>query len=125
MKDRERKRETESLLGQLPDERFAQLVNLGKKLTDWSNEQVALSSLDDRADDDEMDDGVPVTIGDGDEEEEEEGDYREIDDIEEDDEEQEEEVGEEAAHSVIKGKVIKLKCLFVCFFLVKEIYGLC
>ena len=37
MKDKERKKETEELLGsQLPEERFALLVNLGKKITDFS-----------------------------------------------------------------------------------------
>lgn len=36
LKDRERKKETESLLGStLTEERFALLVNLGKKITDF------------------------------------------------------------------------------------------
>ena len=34
-KDRERRKEVESLLGRLADERYALLVNLGKKITDW------------------------------------------------------------------------------------------
>ena len=38
MKDKERKRETEGLLGPLADERFALLVNLGKKITDFGAE---------------------------------------------------------------------------------------
>jgi pre-mRNA-splicing helicase BRR2 len=47
LRDKERKREVEALLGQLPDERFSQLVNLGKKLTDWSapSEQVCLLDI--------------------------------------------------------------------------------
>ncbi|XP_077290807.1 U5 small nuclear ribonucleoprotein l(3)72Ab isoform X2 [Arctopsyche grandis] len=36
MKDHDRKTEIESLLGPVPDERFALLVNLGKKITDFT-----------------------------------------------------------------------------------------
>ena len=39
MKDKEKKREVESLLGELAEERFALLVNLGKKITDWGQEE--------------------------------------------------------------------------------------
>ncbi|CAI9738835.1 small nuclear ribonucleoprotein 200 kDa helicase-like [Octopus vulgaris] len=39
MKDKERKREVESLIGSLADERFALLVNLGKKISDWGSEE--------------------------------------------------------------------------------------
>lgn len=39
MKDKERKKEVESLLSTLADERFALLVNLGKKITDWGSEE--------------------------------------------------------------------------------------
>lgn len=35
LKDKEKKRETETLLGGLAEERFALLVNLGKKITDY------------------------------------------------------------------------------------------
>ena len=38
MKDKERKKETEGLLGPLAEERFALLVNLGKKITDFGAE---------------------------------------------------------------------------------------
>ncbi|CAH0388452.1 unnamed protein product [Bemisia tabaci] len=38
LKEREKKRETESLLGPLTDERFALLVNLGKKITDFGTD---------------------------------------------------------------------------------------
>lgn len=40
MKDRDRKREIDSLLGSVADERFALLVNLGKKITDFGSESV-------------------------------------------------------------------------------------
>ena len=36
IQDKERHREITSLLGSMPDERFALLVNLGKKITDYS-----------------------------------------------------------------------------------------
>ena len=39
MKDKERKKEVEGLLGSLADERFALLVNLGKKITDWGQDE--------------------------------------------------------------------------------------
>jgi len=39
LKDREKKTETETLLGPLPEERFALFVNLAKKITDFGNEE--------------------------------------------------------------------------------------
>jgi len=39
MKDKEKKREVETLLGDIADERFALLVNLGKKISDWGQEE--------------------------------------------------------------------------------------
>lgn len=39
MKDKERKKEVEGLLSGMPEERFALLVNLGKKITDWGTEE--------------------------------------------------------------------------------------
>lgn len=38
MREKEKKRDVESLLGGLAEERFALLVNLGKKITDWVQE---------------------------------------------------------------------------------------
>ncbi len=44
LKEREKKKETESLLGGLADERFALLVNLGKKITDFgAKEEIAVA----------------------------------------------------------------------------------
>jgi len=40
LKDRERKRDVDSLLGAVTDERFALLVNLGKKITDFGSDAV-------------------------------------------------------------------------------------
>lgn len=40
LKDRERKKDVDSLLGAVTDERFALLVNLGKKITDFGSDAV-------------------------------------------------------------------------------------
>ena len=45
MKDKEKKVEVESLLGDVAEERFALLVNLGKKITDWNQEEKAQTSM--------------------------------------------------------------------------------
>ncbi|XP_067928050.1 U5 small nuclear ribonucleoprotein 200 kDa helicase-like [Watersipora subatra] len=39
LRDKERKKEIESLLGSVAEERFALLVNLGKKITDWGSHE--------------------------------------------------------------------------------------
>jgi hypothetical protein len=39
MREKEKKKEVEGLLGSMPEERFALLVNLGKKITDWVQEE--------------------------------------------------------------------------------------
>lgn len=39
LKEKEKKKETEMLLGSIAEERFALLVNLGKKITDFGNEE--------------------------------------------------------------------------------------
>lgn len=49
MREKEKKRDVESLLGGLAEERFALLVNLGKKITDWVQEdkmQIGIYILD-------------------------------------------------------------------------------
>jgi hypothetical protein len=80
IRDRERKRETESLLGSMGDEKFAQLVNLGKKITDWSNEQIMSGGGNqfgvgnNRNEDDEMDETIGVNVMIGDDEDDEDGD---------------------------------------------------
>ncbi len=38
LKEKEKKRSVESLLGSLADERYALLVNLGKKISDWGQD---------------------------------------------------------------------------------------
>ena len=39
IQDKDKKKEITSLLGDMPDERFALLVNLGKKITDYAIEK--------------------------------------------------------------------------------------
>ena len=41
MKDKERRKECESMLGGLADERYALVVNLCKKITDWGSDEKA------------------------------------------------------------------------------------
>ena len=105
-KDKERKKEIECLLSYLTDEKFSQLVNLGKKLTDWSNEQIqSKSSKLDHKDDDEdenMDEtiGVKVMIEDEDEDEDDDNVY-----VLNEDKENEEDENDQYKSQVIQGKV--------------------
>ena len=46
MKEKEKKKDVEALLGPTPDERFALLVNLGRKITDWGQEERAPTSME-------------------------------------------------------------------------------
>ncbi|XP_044756152.1 putative U5 small nuclear ribonucleoprotein 200 kDa helicase [Coccinella septempunctata] len=50
LKERERKKETEVLLGPIADERFALLVNLGKKITDFGNEDAKANVTEENID---------------------------------------------------------------------------
>ena len=105
LRDKERKREIESLLGSLDDERFSLIVNLGKKITDWSNEDShAARNGQGNMDTDEIDEniGVKVMIGDEDEDEDEDNDLYEINDGEREDEDEED---VEDRHQIISGKV--------------------
>lgn len=110
LRDKERKREIESLLGQVEDERFAVLVNLGKKITDWSSEELSRQAArsGQAMDTDDIDENVGVRVMIGDEDEDEEDDERyEVNDEERDDEQDEDELDQDArAHQIIsKGKV--------------------
>lgn len=90
LKDRERKREVDSLLGEVTDERFALLVNLGKKITDFGSDAVnALTAATNN--DEQIDDtyGINVQF----EESEEESDNDMYGEIRDDDAQDE---GEEA-----------------------------
>ena len=111
LKDRERKKEIEALLGTLADDQFSILVNLGKKITDWSNEQLEKNSSKE-ASDENMDEtiGVKVMIGDEDDDEEEDNDLYEVNEDDEDDEGQDAE-----QNQIISGKVFESKFNFDIF----------
>lgn len=85
LKEREKKKETELLLGSLADERFALLVNLGKKITDFGSEEKVPTS------EENIDEAYGINVQ-FEESEEEDGEdmYGEVR------EEQDEEEGEEA-----------------------------
>ena len=69
LKDVDKKKEIDKLLdAQIPSDRFAQLVNLGKKITDFSSDQTEKPGQSDALDDDV---GVAVVFEDESEEEEE------------------------------------------------------
>ncbi|KAI7862372.1 Sec63 Brl domain-containing protein [Spinellus fusiger] len=97
LKDFDKKREIESVIGSIQSERFAQLVNLSKKITDYSAEGDAME-VDEHGQklgeiDDEL--GVAVVFDDDEEEEDEDNQYEVRDDDQEEedhyDETQEEE----------------------------------
>ena len=100
LKDKERKKETEELLGaQLAEERFALLVNLGKKITDFS-----ASALDDDQEEN-IDEtyGINVQFQESDDDADDDDDRRrgfgeevDVDDDEEDEEMEEVEAEEES-----------------------------
>jgi len=83
------------LTGSLPEERFALLVNLGKKITDWGQEERA------PAGEEQVDDqyGINVQFEDSDEENEDDGVYGEIGDEEDGDEDGDEEERDHAIHA--------------------------
>ena len=58
MQDPERKREVVGLLGEISDERFADLVELGKRMTDFSTEP----TTEDAAAGDVLDDDIGVAV---------------------------------------------------------------
>ncbi|RNA15787.1 U5 small nuclear ribonucleo helicase -like protein [Brachionus plicatilis] len=116
IKDRERKRQVEALLGSLPDEKFSQLVNLGKKISDWTLDLDAKMNQDQDIDETI---GVKVMIEDDDDDEDDDdqndeagvNDLSEIDDDDDDDDQndqdkdntiqqgQAQQLGDTAAHS--------------------------
>lgn len=82
MKDKERQKEIISLLGPTPDERYALLVNLGKKITDYSVDRSLLN------DDEVIDETYGVAVQFDEEEEEEDKDFDEVRDEEMSDDEE-------------------------------------
>lgn len=87
LKEREKKKETELLLGNVADERFALLVNLGKKITDFGSEEKVKDAPDEGNIDETY--GINVQFEESEEESDEDvyGEVREEDDVEEEGEE--------------------------------------
>jgi pre-mRNA-splicing helicase BRR2 len=86
MKDKDRKKETETLLGTVSDERFALLVNLGKKITDFNTKAVT----GDESVEDSSTHGINVQFDEQSEDDDDENNFGEINDDEMDDQEGEE-----------------------------------
>jgi pre-mRNA-splicing helicase BRR2 len=94
MKDFDKKKEIEQILGPIASEQFAQLVNLSKKITDYGADDETKANPDEERKEGELDEegGVAVVIDEEEQEEEEEEDYEMRD---ESDEEDEDDVNEE------------------------------
>ncbi|KAI8064474.1 Sec63 Brl domain-containing protein [Gongronella butleri] len=87
MKDLDKKREIESVIGPIQSDRFAQLVNLSKKITDYSADDKMDVDGGEGAMDDEL--GVAVVFDDDEDEDNQDEQYevRDEDDLDEDEEE--------------------------------------
>ncbi|ELU09831.1 hypothetical protein CAPTEDRAFT_222545 [Capitella teleta] len=85
MNNKERKKDIENLLGGIADERFALLVNLGKKITDWGSEEKMQT-------DDNIDETYGINVQFEESEDEDEDDvYGEIKEENDDDEDDDQE----------------------------------
>lgn len=105
LKDRDRKREIDGLLGSVTDERFALLVNLGKKITDFGSETtVALGNINEEQIDEAY--GINVQFEES-EAESVDDDYGEIRDEFGDQEEGEESKNDGVIHSDAKLGVLE------------------
>lgn len=115
IRDKERKREIEALLGPLTEERYAVVVNLGKKITDYRLEEAKknLEEIDETL-------GVNVQFEESDEEDDEDV-YGEVKEDESDEGEGEEAVVETtlktsgATVSIIRNSVVTMLFYLKCF----------
>ncbi|CAH8536125.1 hypothetical protein MS3_00004841 [Schistosoma haematobium] len=87
LKDKEKRKETESLLGPLVDERYNIIVNLCKKITDWKEEEPGSAAVANSNDSIDQTYGVNVQFEESDQEDEEDafGEVKEEDDEDEPD----------------------------------------
>ncbi|OCH86010.1 putative RNA helicase [Obba rivulosa] len=106
MKDFDKKKEIEELLGPISNETFAQLVNLSKKITDYGAEDEEVVDPDMERKDAEIDDemGVAVVFDEEEEEEEEDEGFEIRDESDEEEQEAEEAAAQEAPESLEVGK---------------------
>ncbi|KAF9066554.1 Sec63 Brl domain-containing protein [Rhodocollybia butyracea] len=100
MKDFDKKKEVEEVLGRVNSDVFDRLVGLGKKITDWNVEDEELGDPDDeKRKDAEIDDevGVAVVFDEEDEEEEEEEGFEVRDDESDDDDNEDADADDDGA----------------------------
>lgn len=108
LKEREKKKETELLLGPIAEERFALLVNLGKKITDFGNEENKTNNAEENIDETY---GINVQFEESEEEDDEDmyGEVRE---------EMDDEEGEEAKDdSAIHAENVSFSLIVLLFFI--------
>lgn len=111
LKDKDKKHETENLLGPLPDDMFSKLVNLGKKITDFQVTKPLTGGTG--GGDEALDDGINVQFEES-EEEDDEDVYGEV----KDDDDEEDLEGEEAKDSsAIQAQNVSSSVLFLIYFL--------
>ncbi len=103
MKDFDKKKDVEEILGTVSNESFSQLVNLSKKITDYGQEDEQIADPDQERKDAEIDDemGVAVVFDEEEEEEEEEEGFEVRD--ESDDEAEEAQEGAEQPPESLEG----------------------
>ncbi|XP_058793100.1 U5 small nuclear ribonucleoprotein 200 kDa helicase [Phymastichus coffea] len=104
LKEKEKKKETEQLLGSLAEERFALLVNLGKKITDFGSDEknnTGEENIDETY-------GINVQFEESSEEDDEDV-YGEVRENEEDGEEGEEANDDRAIHAENLGRAEEMK----------------
>ena len=99
VKDFDKKREIEEVVGAVTNDVFAQLVSLAKKITDYGDEDVAMVDPDMEKKDAEIDDelGVAVVFDEEEQEEDDEEGYEVRDDSDDEDEEGGVKEGEEGS----------------------------
>ncbi|KAE9386751.1 Sec63-domain-containing protein [Gymnopus androsaceus JB14] len=97
IKDFDKKKEIEDVIGPIPSETFSQLINLSKKITDYGAEDETMADPDMERKDAEIDDQVGVAVVfDEEEEEEEDEEGFEVREDSDDDEDEEEKNAEDA-----------------------------
>jgi pre-mRNA-splicing helicase BRR2 len=110
LKDFDKKREVESVLGVISGDQFAQLLSLSKKITDYNAEDEVVGDPDMERKDAEIDDevGVAVVFDEEEQEEEEDGEGYEVrdegsDDGDEEDDEDAKEIEEDGEDGLVIG----------------------
>jgi pre-mRNA-splicing helicase BRR2 len=94
LKDFDKKKEIETVLGTLPNEQFSQLVSLSKKITDYNADDETMADPDKEMEIDE-EGGVAVVFDEEEQEEEDEEGFEIKEDSDDEDEEDERQEGED------------------------------